>query len=308
MDKILESILSAEVLTDATRKAISEGFKNFVEDFKADETKRIRAQLVESIADDFAKNRQMMIETVEETLSSVVADQFLQVKDSILEFQNLDEKYKLKYAEAKSDLISEFNNEKNALTQTLIGLVNESAAANSAKFYNTLVEAKQNRQGMEMFESFVKTFLQSDYDPAQTKKVIEQVKLESAAAAAKLAEHERLLAAKDNEIKSLKESVESKERQFIIEGCLAKVKGTNRDKLKFVLEHTDTDNIETESAKYISKMLAESRVNPTNTTASQPVSTPVNAGTVNNGNSNTVRTAGLSQSVNNEILTSDIFN
>jgi len=223
-----KDLLESELLTDDTRKALSEA----VESFKEEAVSQARAELEVSYAKKMLAEKQEIAAKLNDIIQEAVTQEIVELKEDIQHYKNIEPEYARKLEEFKVEYQAK-------LSESFGELVKSQVSEEIIELREDLDNAKHNDFGIKIFESF-RTVFETLGVSDDMKAVKEQLKVAEAAL-----EESTLVVADLN-------------REKILEGLLSNLTGSKHEVMKTILEGVKTDKLDNRYQETIGSVLEES--------------------------------------------------
>jgi hypothetical protein len=239
MDEILKKLLESELLSEDTKAQISEQFQAAVTGMREELALEVRAELVEQ----YTKDREALVESVEEKVTSMLADEIAELQEDIAAFRDLEVEFAGKLVEEKKALAEKLGEELDQVVDKLDTFLEYRIEEEMAEFKEDLSVVKENQFGRKIFESFMSEFNRSfvDEDSLFSKIAVLEDKLTDAEA--RLFESEQA-EKKANRVKKLDE-------------VLAPLTGMKREQMSMILQNVETGKLQEAYNRFVGRVLKE---------------------------------------------------
>lgn len=239
MDEILKKLLESELLSEDTKAQITEQFQAGVTAMREELALEVRAELVEQ----YTKDREALVESVEEKVTSMLADEIAELQEDIAAFRDLEVEFAGKLVEEKKALAEKLGEELDQVVDKLDTFLEYRIEEEMSEFKEDLSVVKENQFGRKIFESFMSEFNRSfvDEDSLFSKIAVLEDKLTDAEA--RLFESEQA-EKKANRVKKLDE-------------VLAPLTGMKREQMSMILQNVETGKLQEAYNRFVGRVLKE---------------------------------------------------
>lgn len=221
MEEILARLLNNNLLTEDSRKEISESVRTYITDYEV----KTKAELLEQLSESIIAERNEFAESVEQKFKTVIAAQLQNLNEEISNFRDLEFEYKTKLANEKIKLTEAFEAEKRELASAIASQLDEAINQSFNELHTDLRAVRELGFGRKLFEAFKNEYTESYLDQDGLKNTLDELRAERDALRSQVV----TLESHRKEIK----------REQLIAECLGKTRGNTREQLKIILENTD---------------------------------------------------------------------
>lgn len=243
MDEILKKLFESNILTEDTKKeikgALEKALTEAVEKAKEETSVQVRADLTEQ----FLKERDTLIEALDEKVSDFLKEEMTELKGDIESFRDLEAEHAKKLVEAKKEMSINVKKDLKKLVEKLDTFVELRLANEIEELKEDLDAMRKNQFGKKLFEAFA-----AEYEAAHATKDDSKIKL--ANTNKKLEETEKKLTESVTHLNNIKRDLKMKE-------VLAPLKGTQKELMGAILKSVPTENLEEGYKKFIGRVLKE---------------------------------------------------
>lgn len=248
MDKLLESLMAANLLTAETKEQLQEAFtqhiQNQVNEAREQEEIKVRAELTEQ----WISERELLIEAIDSKIEDMVKEELQEFKSDVERFRDLEAEYAAKIVEQKQIMAVQLKEDMATLVNQLDEFLDVQITREMNELQEDLQEAKKEYFGRHIFETFKNMFQTNFHDEDAVFANLEQVKSENKKLTQQLAtvteSHNRIL------------------RKAKMDELLSTLSGNARSVMETILETTELNKLQPMYDKYISHVLGQS-INPT---------------------------------------------
>lgn len=268
MDELLEKLLTSELLTEDSKKEITEAFTSALEtakaEAKAEATELAIAEAKVEFAAQFAEDKAALVEAIDTKVTSLLSEEIQELKEDIERFRDLEAEYATKLVEEKEAMGLQLTADMAQLVETLDVFLTERLAEEITELKESIDEVKKIEFAKNLFESIEDTFRKKFFNENEIATKLEESKKELAGKNTKLLETES----------ALNKLVREKEMLRVLEP----LHGRPREIMEAILKSVPTDKLEERYTNFIGRVLHESVTTVENKTEKENVNTSVLAG------------------------------
>lgn len=262
MDEILSKLLESELLSEDTKAQISEQFKAAVTGMREELALEVRAELVEQ----YTKDREALVESVDEKIASMLADELSELNEDIASFRDLEVEFAGKLVEEKKALAEKLGEELDQIVDKLDTFLEYRIEEEMAEFKDDISVVKENQFGRKIFESFMSEFNRSFVDEDSLFSKISVLEDKLSDAETRLFEAEQA-EKKANRVKKLDE-------------VLAPLAGAKREQMAMILQNVETTKLQEAYNRFVGRILKEDVQEKKETLAESKEKTVVKTGDI----------------------------
>lgn len=263
MDEILSKLLESELLSEETKKEISEQWTTGINEYKQTVREEVTLEVRAELSEQWVKERDSLIDSVDTFVSEALEKELTELKGDIERFRDLEAEMAEKLVEEKHKLAEEVATELDQLVDKIDAFFEMRLSEEMDELKEDLEIVKQNEFGRKIFEAFSGEYSKSYYDEdsATAKLSVTESKLEDAAS--RIAELE---AAQSKMIREQK-----------MEKVLSPLTGKKREQMAFVLQNVETQKLEEAYKFFIGRVLKEEVAEQTETKVITEAAAPAEA-------------------------------
>lgn len=239
MDEILKKLLESELLSEETKAQIQEQFDGAVKGMREELALEVRAELVEQ----YTKDREALVESVEEKISSMLSVELEELKEDIAAFRDLEVEFAGKLVNEKKVLAEKLGEELDQIVDQIDTFLEYRIEEEMSELKEDLNVVKENQFGRKIFESFMGEFNRSFVDEDSLFKKISVLEDKLTDAEARLFESEQS-EKKANRVKKLDE-------------VLAPLTGVKREQMALILQNVETGKLQEAYNRFVGRILKE---------------------------------------------------
>lgn len=244
MDEILKKLLESELLNDDSKRQISESFNTAVDSLKENLRKEVEVEVKSRLIEEWTKQRDLLVEAVDEKVTAMLADEIAELKEDIERFRDLEVEFAEKLVVEKHKMADKLAEELAQLVDKLDVFLEERISTEMSELKEDLEVVRQNEFGREIFEAFQAVFNRSFVDEGslQQKLRVAEDKLKDAEKRLTEAESQRIVA----------------ERAKKLDEILSPLSGVKREQMTLILENVETAKLQEAYNMFIGRILKES--------------------------------------------------
>lgn len=256
---LLQKLLENDVLTEDTKTSIVATFDTVITEAKEQARVEVTEELTAKFAEDFVKERDALVESIDELVTKAIAEHVAQSGTTLREhieshkadieaFRDLQAEQAEKLVEARESMVSSTKGDIKTLVEKLDVFLDKMVAEEFAEIREELVESQRNAMGAKIFEGFRNEFEQYYVQSTGIAGRVDKLTSELKAAAAKNSE--------------LQESLQSITRTQTLAATLAPLEGQSRKVMETILATVATDKLQETYDRFIDRVIKESAGKP----------------------------------------------
>lgn len=253
MDEILSKLLESELLSEETKKEISEQFTAFASQYKQSVREEVTLEVRAELSEQWVQERDALIDSVDTFVSEALQKELVELKSDIERFRDLEAEMAEKLVEEKHKLAEEVSSELDQLVDKIDAFFEMRLSEEMEELKEDLEIVKQNEFGRQIFEAFSTTYAQSYYDEDSS--------------AAQLTVTESKLGDAQRRIAELEAAQAKMLREQKMEKVLSPLTGKKREQMAFVLQNVETQKLEEAYKFFIGRVLKEEDSSSSSTAA-----------------------------------------
>lgn len=253
--ELLKKLLENDVLTEDTKSSIKATFETVIHEAKEQARSEVTEELTAKFAEDFVKERDTLIESIDEMVTKAVETYTTQAGTSLKEhieshkadidaFRNLEAEYASRLVEAREQMVESTRGDIKVLVEKLDKFIEDAITAEFTEIREDLVESQRNALGAKLFEGFRAEF--------------EQVYVQSTGIAGQLSTLTAQAKAAALENEQLKESLQAVTRTQTMATVLAPLEGKSRQVMETILTTVATDKLQETYDRFLDRVIKES--------------------------------------------------
>lgn len=260
--EILQKLLENDVLTEDTKTSIKAALDTIVQEATEQARTAVTEELTARFAEDFVKERDTLIESIDEMVAKAVEEYTTNAGKSLQEhieshksdieaFRDLEAEAAAKLVEAREELVSATKTDIKNLVEKLDVFLDAAITEEFEEMKEDLVESQRQSFGVKIFEGFRNEFEQFYVQSTGIAGQLEALTAQSKAAAA------------ENE--QLKESLAAITRTQTLSTVLAPLEGKSRQVMETILSTVATDKLQETYERFIDRVIKEGADNTAQT-------------------------------------------
>jgi hypothetical protein len=243
MDEILKKLLESELLNEDSKRQITESFTSAVEALKENLRKEAELEVRARLVEEWTKQRDLLVEAVDEKVTAMLADEISELKEDIERFRDLEVEFSEKLVTEKHKMADKLAEELAQLVDKLDVFLEDRISEEMAELKEDLQVVRQNEFGREIFEAFQSVFNRSfvDEGSVQQQLRVAEDKLRDAEKRLTEAEGQRIVA----------------ERAQKLDEILSPLSGVKREQMALILENVEASKLSEAYNMFIGRILKE---------------------------------------------------
>jgi len=257
--EILKQLLENDVLTEDTKASISAAVETVIQEATEKARAEVTEELTARFAEDFVKERDTLIESVDEMVAKAVEEYTTKAATQLSEhieshkadieaFRDLEAEQAARLVEARSELVESTKTDIKVLVEKLDKFLDTAIAEEFEEMREELVESQRQAMGAKIFEGFRAEF--------------EQYYVQSTGIASKIDQLAEQVKATTAENESLKESLAAVTRTQTLATVLAPLEGKSRQVMETILTTVATDKLQETYERFIDRVIKEGAAAP----------------------------------------------
>lgn len=243
MEEVLQKLLEAEVLSADTKKDLEAAFaakiSEAVEEVKEATTTEVKAEL----AEQWITERDALIEAIDSKVTEFLNDEFVELKEDINRFRDLEVEYAEKLTESKAQMSSELQGDMAQLVEKIDSFLEIRLTSELTELREDIQVQKENVFGRKIYEAVASEFSDKyakDDDMSST-----------------LAETETRLGDTAAALKESESKLAKIERSNKLTEVLSSLTGRKREVMEAILKNVSTSQLEEGYKTFIGRVLKE---------------------------------------------------
>jgi len=243
MEEVLQKLLEAEVLSADTKKDLEAAFatkiNEAVEEVKEATTTEVKAEL----AEQWITERDALIEAIDSKVTEFLNDEFVELKEDINRFRDLEVEYAEKLTESKAQMSSELQGDMAQLVEKIDSFLEIRLTSELTELREDIQVQKENVFGRKIYEAVASEFSDKyakDDDMSNT-----------------LAETQTRLSDTASALKESESKLAKIERTNKLNEVLSPLTGRKREVMEAILKNVSTSQLEEGYKTFIGRVLKE---------------------------------------------------
>jgi len=264
--EIFQKLLENDVLNEDTRASIKTALETIIQEAKDQARAEVTEELTARFSEDFVKERDTLIESIDEMVSKAVIEHTEQAGKSLSEhiesheadiaaFRDLEAEQATRLVESRQELVESTKKDIKVLVEKLDAFLDTAIIEEFEEIKEDLVESQRLALGSKIFEGFRAEF--------------EQFYLQSTGVASKVTELSEQVKAAQAENEGLKESLAAVTRTTTMSTVLSSLEGKSRKVMETILATVATDKLQETYERFIDRVIKEGATAPVAGTKSE---------------------------------------
>lgn len=247
MEEILQKLVESELLTEDTKKELSEALEKEVQAIKESAEKetreKVEAEVRADLAEQFVTDKEALVEALDTKAEQYLQEHIEELKEDIDRFRDLEVEYSEKLVEAKQEMAETVKGDIEELVEALDSYLDVVVDKEFQELHEDIEEVKKIKFGAEIFEAFEGMF---------SKKFVDEDSVQQ-----KLSEKEQKLKQVSKQLKEAQQNTAKLERKAKMNEVLEDLHGRPREVMEAILKNQPTHKLEEAYAHYIPNVLNE---------------------------------------------------
>lgn len=248
MEELLQQLVENELLTEDTKKELTEAINTQIDDAKkaaVEEAKAdVEAQVRVELQEQYQTDREALIEALDTKVTEYLKEELEELRDDIERFRDLEVEYADKLEEAKEELAQVLKGDLEDLVETIDQFLDMVVEEEMKELKDDLHEVQKLQFGKEIYEAIEGTF---------SRKFIDENGLEN-----ELKEKEERFNDVSEKLEEATAELGRMQREKKMTEVLSPLHGRARDVMEAVLRNHPTNRLEEAYEHYIPKVLDDS--------------------------------------------------
>lgn len=252
--ELLQKLLENDVLTEDTKSSIKATFETVITEAKEQARVEVTEQLTAQFAADFVKERDTLIESIDELVTKAVEEYSAQAGQTLSEhitahkadieaFRDLETETAALIVESREQLVESTKHDIKTLVEKLDTFLDSAVAQEFTEIREELVESQRSALGAKIFEGFRNEF--------------EQYYAQSTGITGKLDQMTKQVTATAAENAQLKESLQAITREQTLSTVLSPLEGKSRKVMETILQTVATDKLQETYDRFLDRVIKE---------------------------------------------------
>jgi hypothetical protein len=244
MNEILNKLIESEVLTEETKKELTESIQLTINEAVRAATKetedKVRAELTAQYLADFEK----LVEAVDVKTEEHLKTELTELKEDIQNFRDVETEYAERLVEARAEMANQIKADMETLVDNLDAFLTERLEEEFKELREDIDETKKLAFGKKIFESYAAEFKNAFLNEDETYNSLKETQTELENTRKALTESKKLL--------------ESVKRDQKMAKLLESLQGRPKEIMEALLKNAPTEKLEESYNKYIGRVIHES--------------------------------------------------
>jgi uncharacterized protein YukE len=243
MEKLLQKLLEAEVLSADTKKELEVAFQKQLNEAIAAAKEEAAADVRAELTEQWINEKETLIEAIDNKVGDFLDSEISELKSDIERFRDLEAEYAGKLVEAKKEMTKELKNDLKELVEKLDTFLEIRLSAEIEELREDLENVRQKDFGRRVFEAFQHEFMKNYVDSNGIQKSVSELEQRLRDTEEALEESERV------------RSQMVRDRKLV--EVLSPLSGRSRDVMEAILKNVDTDHLEEAYKTFIGRVIRE---------------------------------------------------
>lgn len=243
MDKLLQQLLEAQVLSEETRKELSEAFQAKLEEAMLAAREEAAAEVRATLTEQWITEKEALVEAVDQQVTEYLQEELEQLKGDIDSFRDLEADYAEKIVEAKAAMANELQRDLKTLVEQIDTFLEMRLTEELEEFRDSVEQAKKNEFGRRIYEAFSSEFNERYVDEAGMQLSINEA--------------QKQIKQKDKALQEAHTELANVKRKIKLDQVLAPLAGRQRQVMEAILRSVETDRLEEGYKTFIGRVVRE---------------------------------------------------
>lgn len=243
MDKLLQKLLEAQVLSEETRKELSEAFQAKLDEAMTAAREEAAAEVRASLTEQWIAERDSLIEALDSQVTDFLQEELTELKADIEAFRDLEAEYAEKIVEAKAEMGKQLETDLKELVEQIDTFLEMRLAEEMNELRGDLEKARKNEFGRRIYEAFASEFGERYVDEAGLQLSINEA--------------EKQIKQKDAQLSEMQDELARIKRKLKMDEVLAPLSGRQRSVMEAILRSVETDRLEEGYKTFIGRVVRE---------------------------------------------------
>lgn len=243
MNELLQKLLEAEVLSEATKTELQEAFQvqlsEAVDAAELEASAEVRATLTEQ----WLEERDQLVEAIDVKINDFLQEEMSELTESVESFRDLEAEYANKIVEAKAEMGVELKSDLTSLVEEIDTFLEIRVNAEMQDLQEDIKDIRKNQFGRKIFEAFSNEFT-SNYSSEDD-------------AATTLAEAKTRLADIETALVESEAARDALTRTAKLNEVLSPLAGRQREVMEAILKTVATTDIEAGYKTFIGRVVRD---------------------------------------------------
>ena len=248
MEELLQKLVESDLLTEETKKELTEAVTKQIEEAKeakiVEATADIEAQVRVELQEQYQTDKDALIEALDTKVEEYLQEELGELRDDIERFRDLEVEYAERLEEAREELNQVLQGDIEELVETIDTFLDMRLEEEVNELKEDIQVVKGLQFGADIFEAFEGMFAKKFIDEHGLEKDLQEK-----------AEHLDKVTA---QLEETTEALNLVQRDKKLDEVLSTLHGRNKDVMEAVLKNIPTEKLEEAYEHYIPKVLHES--------------------------------------------------
>jgi hypothetical protein len=256
MNEILQKLLETDLLTEDSKKELTEAFESHIADVVEEAKTAAIADTKIELHEQFTQQKEQLIEAIDSKVNEFMIAEIEALKEDIKAFRDLEAEKLVEIAKEKKKLGKTLKEDMAKLVKKIDTFLEMRLAEEFKEIKADLKEAKKADFGRTVFEAFLPEFRKYFVDPTSTERELTEMKVKVSDLTKKF--------------KNVKKEKDSLYRKIKVESVLSPLTGASRDVMESILSSVATEKLEEAYKLYLPRVLKESVIPESEKSGDQP--------------------------------------
>lgn len=243
MEELLQKLFEAKVLSEETKKELSEAFDTKLEEAVEAAKKDAAADVRTELTEQWVQERDALIEAIDTKVGEFLDEELSELKDDIDRFRDLEADYAEKLVEAKASMSNELKDDLAELVEKIDAFLEIRLEAEMEELKEDIETTKRNDFGRRVFEGIVEEYRRNFADDDSIEGTLRETE-------ERLADTQKSLEESEHKLAKL-------ERASKLSEVLSPLDGRSREVMEAILRNVSTSQLEDGYKTFITRVLRE---------------------------------------------------
>jgi len=243
MEELLQKLFEANVLSEETKKELSEAFETKMGEAVEVAKKEAAADVRTELTEQWVQERNALIEAIDTKVGEFLDEELNELKDDIDRFRDLEADYAEKLVEAKASMSNELKGDFAELVERIDAFLEICLQAEMEELKEDIESAKRNDFGRRVFEGIVEEYRHNFADDDSLEGTLRETEERLSDTQKSLEDSERKLA--------------KLARKDKLNEVLSPLDGRPREVMEAILGSVSTEQLEDGYKTFITRVLRE---------------------------------------------------
>lgn len=243
MDELLQQLLESNLLSEETKKLVSEQFAAHIKKIEDETRNTVTTEVRAELANQFVADKEKLIEALDTKVTEALQSELAELKEDIERFRDLEAEMAEKLVEARKEMANTLKKDMAELVETLDAFCEMRLTEEFTELNESIAEVKRLEFGRRIFEAFAPEFEKYFADKDGTQAALAEAKT-------KLDETQKVLDESKKELETVKRNQKMTE-------VLEPLHGRPREVMEAILKSVPTEKLAEAYETFISRVLHE---------------------------------------------------